>query len=102
AMFDSEVVRIEPGAIKVKNNGSGDTAKLENDFVFALTGYHPGAELVSGCGAKIDSETLAPEHNPDTLETSVPGLYVAGSMVAGNNNNKVFIENSREHGKKII
>ncbi|VAX15598.1 Thioredoxin reductase [hydrothermal vent metagenome] len=102
AMFDSEVVRIKPDAIEVKNNDSGDTVKLKNDFVFALTGYHPGAELLTGCGARIDSDTLAPEHNLDTLETSVPGLYVAGSIVAGKNNNKVFIENSREHGKKIV
>lgn len=101
AMFNSEVVKIEPDTIEVKNN-SGDTAKLKNDFVFALTGYHPDAELLRSCGARIDSETLAPQHDRDTLETNVPGLYVAGSIVAGKNNNKVFIENSREHGKKII
>jgi len=102
AMFNSEVVGIEPDSIEVKNNNTSETVKLKNDFVFALTGYHPGAGLLSGCGASIDSETLAPQHNPDTLETSVPGLYVAGSIVAGKNNNKVFIENSRQHGKKII
>ncbi len=102
AMFNSEVVRVEPDAIEVKNNIDGGKVKLKNDFVFALTGYHPDAELLHGCGARIDSETLAPEHNSGTLETSVPGLYVAGSMVAGKNNNKVFIENSRQHGKKII
>ncbi len=102
AMFNSEAVKIEPESIYVKDNGTGETVQLKIDFVFALTGYHPDTELLSRCGVRIDGETLAPECDPETLETNMAGLYVAGSIVAGKNNNRIFIENSREHGKIII
>ena len=102
ALFNSEVTKIEQGTIAVRNSSTDKTTHLKNDFVFALTGYHPDVDLLKSCGVEIDTATLAPKHDPNTLETNVPGLYVAGSIVAGTNNNKVFIENSREHGKLIF
>ncbi|MBI4666219.1 MAG: YpdA family putative bacillithiol disulfide reductase [Nitrospinae bacterium] len=102
AMFMSEVAEIHPAGIMVRNRSTGEVKGIPNDFVFALTGYHPDVTLLKSCGVEVDQYTLAPLHNPETLETNVPGIYVAGSIVAGLNNNKVFIENSREHGKLII
>ncbi|VAX24154.1 Thioredoxin reductase [hydrothermal vent metagenome] len=102
ALFDSEVVKIHPDHLDIKNNITGEVTELENDFLFALTGYRPDEKLLKGCGVTVDSKTIAPEHNPDTMETNVPGLYVAGSIASGVNNNKIFIENSREHGKVIV
>ncbi len=101
-IFNSEVTKIETSEITIRNNSTGKTSQLDNDFLFALTGYHPDVGLLKSCGVQIDEATMAPKHNPETLETNVPGLYVAGSIVAGTNNNKVFIENSREHGKLIF
>ena len=101
-MFNSIVTRIEPDIIHVRDNVTGQIARLKNDAVFALTGYHPDAALLKNCGVTIDQAALAPCHNPETLETNVPGLYVAGSMLAGKNNNRIFIENSREHGKLVF
>ena len=100
ALFNSAVTRVEPGSITVLSNGS--ERKLKNDFVFALTGYHPDIGFLEKCGVKFDPETLVPEHDSGNLETNLPGLHLAGSIVAGINCNKIFIENSRHHGKMII
>ncbi len=72
------------------------------DAVYVLAGFHPDPAFLSCMGIQVDPETLAPVHSPDTLETSVPGLFVAGSVVAGKYNNKVFVENGRLHGRIIV
>ena len=73
----------------------------ECDFVLALTGYEPDGRLLKNIGVKYN-EIMKPEHNPDTLETNIPGVYVAGVITAGNDSSLVFIENGRFHGAKII
>ena len=100
ALFNTVVVKVEPDSITVVSNGS--ERKLKNDFLFALTGYHPDIGFLEKCGVKFDPETLVPEHNSGNLETNVPGLHLAGSIAAGMNCNKIFIENSRHHGRMII
>ena len=75
---------------------------LPNDFVFALTGYHPDVELFEGCGIRVDPETSVPSHNAETLETNVSGIYLAGSVISGKMTNRVFIENGRFHGEQIL
>ena len=72
------------------------------DFTFVLIGFHPDTELLVRFGIRIDPETLSPVYDETTFETNVPGLYVAGSIVAGKNNNKVFVENGRLHGGAIV
>jgi thioredoxin reductase (NADPH) len=74
---------------------------IQNDFVFALTGYRPDLTFLSKIEIEIDSNGT-PVHDPETLETNVPGIYVAGVLTAGCRGSKVFIENSRDHGKKIV
>jgi len=75
---------------------------LPNDFVFALTGYHPDVGLFEGCGIQVDPETNVPSHNTETLETNVSGIYLAGSVISGKMTNRVFIENGRFHGEQIL
>lgn len=75
---------------------------LPNDFVFALTGYHPDVALLEECGVQVDPETDIPKHNPETLETNVKGIYLAGSLISGKLTNRVFIENGRFHGEQIL
>lgn len=72
------------------------------DFTFVLIGFHPDTEHLKRFGVQIDAETLAPVFDERSFETNVPGLYVAGSIVAGKNNNKVFVENGRLHGGVIV
>lgn len=81
---------------------SGETFHVEAEFVFALTGYHPDFDFIRAAGVEIDPATLRPVVNKDTLETNVPGLYLAGVIIAGRNTNEIFIENGRFHGKQIM
>jgi thioredoxin reductase (NADPH) len=69
---------------------------------FVLIGYVPDADLQRRSGIAVDAETLVPSFDPETCETNVPGLYVAGTIQAGRNIDRIFIENSREHGPKIV
>ena len=101
ALLGATVTRIESDRLWVRNGGAEET-QLENDFVFALTGYHPDVDFLQSAGVRIDPETLRPEHDPATLETNRRGLYVAGGMVSGRETNKIFIENGRFHGAQIL
>jgi len=74
---------------------------LKNDFVFALTGYHPDLEFLSRTGIEFDPQTRRPRTNPTTLESDRPGVYLAGVLVAGMHTNEIFIENGRFHGRQI-
>ncbi|NUM54034.1 MAG: YpdA family putative bacillithiol disulfide reductase [Candidatus Hydrogenedentes bacterium] len=95
-----DVAEIRPDDV-VLRNGSGKDIVVPNDFVLAMTGYEPDTSLVEKLGAAIDKTCGKPvldEH----FETNVPGLYVAGTLCAGQESNIVFIENSRDHGPAIV
>lgn len=100
AYFNSTVEEILPDKVRLRQNGKN--FDLPNDFVFAMTGYHPDYSFLQSAGITLDEDAAAPVHHPETLETNVKGLYIAGSVVAGKNNNKIFIENGRLHGKVIV
>jgi thioredoxin reductase (NADPH) len=74
---------------------------LKNDFVFALTGYHPDYDFLRSVGIELSAEQLRPVCDPENLESNVPGIYVAGVIVAGSRTSEIFIENGRFHGKLI-
>jgi thioredoxin reductase (NADPH) len=76
--------------------------ELPATFVYVMTGFAPQVELLRNAGVPIDEETGVPQHDPATLETSVPGIFIAGVVVAGFDANKVFIENGRYHGDRIV
>jgi thioredoxin reductase (NADPH) len=75
--------------------------RLKNDFVFALTGYHPDFTFMRALGIELEPKECRPVSNPETLETNVPGIYVAGVIVAGSRTSEIFIENGRFHGRQI-
>jgi len=74
---------------------------LQNDFVFAMTGYRPDTEFLATMGIVFDERTLRPRIDPKTLESGRAGIYLAGVIVAGMHTNEIFIENGRFHGKTI-
>jgi thioredoxin reductase (NADPH) len=75
--------------------------RLKNDFVFALVGYHPDFDFLRTLGIELSIEQYRPLCDPESLETNVPGIYVAGVIVAGSRTNEIFIENGRFHGRLI-
>ncbi|MCM3673930.1 YpdA family putative bacillithiol disulfide reductase [Peribacillus simplex] len=97
--FNANVDRITEDSV---NYHVGDEEKvIKNDFVFAMTGYHPDHSFLASMGITIDKETGRPAYNEETMETNVKGLYIAGVLAAGNNANEIFIENGRFHGGLI-
>ena len=101
AMFGSTITEIANDWVLVRKS-SGETTRLENDFVFALTGYHPDFDFLRSAGVRIDPVTCRPECNLESRESNVPGLYLAGVIIAGLDTNEIFIENGRFHGQQIV
>ncbi|HET9133536.1 MAG TPA: YpdA family putative bacillithiol disulfide reductase [Gemmatimonadales bacterium] len=101
AHFASVVTAITPSDVAVQH-ADGTTRTVPADRVFLLTGYHPDFALLRRLGIALDPETDRPQVDPATLETNVPGLYLAGSVAAGRRISEVFIENGRYDGEKIF
>jgi thioredoxin reductase (NADPH) len=99
AYFRSEVVEINPDTVVIQTPHGRET--LRNDFVFAMTGYHPDFDFLSQLGVRTEGEDNLPVCDPDTKESNVPGIYLAGVIVGGSRTNEIFIENGRLHGKQI-
>ncbi|HEY8398166.1 MAG TPA: YpdA family putative bacillithiol disulfide reductase [Flavihumibacter sp.] len=101
AYFNSEVVAIRERDIDIKTPEGIIT--VENDWVIAMTGYEPNLKFLESCGIELSKdEVRQPVLHPDTQETNVPGLYLAGVICGGMNTHKLFIENSRIHATRII
>jgi len=100
AYFHTRVEKITDEGVMINQNGS--KLILPADAVFIMTGFHPDESNYRMCQVNYDPVTLEPVCNHETLESDVPGLYLAGSVVAGRNTNKIFIENGREHGEIIL
>ncbi len=98
--WDSRVARIDRNSVTIRSPRGEET--LPADQVYIMTGFAPNTELLAQAGVPIDPMTGIPSHDPDTLETSLPNLFIAGVVVAGFDANKVFIENGRYHGDKIV
>ena len=99
AYFSSTVREILPDRVVVETP-DGEVS-VKNDFVFALTGYHPDYDFLRAMGIELSEEQRRPVCDPRTLESNVPGVYVAGVIVAGSRTNEIFIENGRFHGQAI-
>ncbi|WP_405383712.1 YpdA family putative bacillithiol disulfide reductase [Maribacter sp. LLG6340-A2] len=101
AYFKSSLVRIEKNTVTI--NVEGKHITIDNDFVLALTGYKPNFNFLKMLGVHIsDDEKKLPQYNPDSMETNIEGLYLAGVICGGMETHKWFIENSRIHAKQII
>lgn len=75
--------------------------QIKNDFVFAMTGYHPDHNFLKKVGVLTEESTGRPVYNQETMETNIKGIFIAGVIAAGNNANEIFIENGRFHGQLI-
>ena len=105
AHFNARLTEIRPTEVRLESVGGGSPSGLPEsiaaDAVLLLTGYRADSEFMRRAGIEINGETLEPTYNPETYETNVPGLFVAGGQVAGKKTGTVFIENGRFHGEVI-
>ena len=99
AFFGSTVREVRERSLILEGDHAGE---IPNDVLFVFIGYTIDTRLLESAGALVDKETKIPQHDEKTFETNVPGLFVAGSIAAGNLNNKIFIENGRTHGEAIM
>lgn len=100
AYFESELLEIKPDSVIIKSPEG--LVHLENDFVFAMTGYLPNFDFLKKLGIELrDDDSLTPVYNPDTMETNQENIYLAGVICGGLNTRKWFIENSRIHADII-
>jgi thioredoxin reductase (NADPH) len=96
------VAEIGWSTVTLRHEETGEKTVIENDVVLAMTGWRPNPVLLKSLGVSIEAETGIPRHNPETMETDVAGIYIAGVLAAGDNANKIFIENGKEHGALIV
>ena len=98
--LQSRVTEITNDAVIITSIDGSET-RLDNDFVLALTGFRPSRVLLTSAGVTMNDDMDKPAFNPATMESDIPGLYVAGVIASGRNANEVFIESGRGHGKLI-
>lgn len=101
AHFNSELIEIKEKTVIFKNE-YGEIQEIENDFVLAMTGYLPDFDFLRNSGIELQGECLNPLYNSETMETNIPGLYLAGVVCGGKDTHLWFIENSRIHSEIIL
>lgn len=100
AHFETTVEAIRPRTLELRRK-AGSRFEIPNDFVLAMTGYHPDEAFLASMGIDLDPATGRASHDAETFETNVPGIYVAGAVGSGRETNRIFIENGRSHGVRI-
>ncbi len=98
--YESNVTQITDDYVLF--DSKNEQIQLENDFVYAMTGYQPNFKLSEMLGVELDQITGYPKHNEGTMETTSPNVFLAGVILGGLNTREWFIENSKDHGEKII
>lgn len=101
AHFGAELLEIKEHSVIFKDR-EGKTSEIENDFVLAMTGYLPNFDFLKDSGIELQGECLNPLYHPETMETNVPDLYLAGVVCGGKDTHLWFIENSRIHAEMIV
>ena len=101
AYFNAEMIEIKDNSIVFKDE-FGNIHEIENDFVLAMTGYLPDFGFLKNSGIELNGDSLVPAYNPETMETNVANLYLAGVVCGGKDTHLWFIENSRIHAEIIL
>ena len=101
AHFNAKLTEIKENTVIFKNE-KGEMHEIENDFVLAMTGYLPDFDFLRNTGIRLEGDFLNPYYNPETMETNIPNLYLAGVVCGGKDTHLWFIENSRIHANIII
>lgn len=102
SFFMHRVQEITWTHVVLRHETTGALTTVPNDAVLALTGWRASPGMLCDLGVHLDEASGIPEHDPATMETNVPGVFVAGVLAAGHDANKIFIENGKEHGGRIV
>ncbi len=102
AHFRTRVAEIGADHVALRSEEDGRLKRVANDWVFAMIGYTPDTGFLQRLGVKVDETTGVPHHDPATMQTNVPGIFIAGVLAAGYDANRLFIENGRFHGERIV
>ena len=105
ARFNARLIEIKQTSVVMEQkqpDGSTTTEELPADAVFLLTGYRSDTDLLAACGVKFNPVSFEPDHDPETFESNVPGLFLAGQVLTGRQSGKIFIENGRFHGERVV
>jgi thioredoxin reductase (NADPH) len=100
--WNTRITEILPDRVRLRDEVTGATGELPNDFVLAMTGYRPDTGILMELGVGLDEQTGVPAHDPETMETDVPGVFIAGVLAGGNRPDRVFIEDGRHHGPLAV
>ncbi len=87
---------------KTPRDDEFEEIQIENDWVLAMTGWSPDHAFLKRLGVGVNATSGVPDHDPGTMETNVPGVYIAGVIAAGKDANRIFIENGKLHGELIV
>ena len=98
----TRVAEIRERSVVLEHRDTGEREEIANDWVFAMTGWRASPLLLESLGVGVDEKTGIPHHDRATMETNIPGVYIAGVLAAGHDANKIFIENGRFHGRLIV
>jgi thioredoxin reductase (NADPH) len=107
ARFSTRIVEIRPSEVVVETMATDETlgpsqpSTIPADAVLLLTGYHADTGFLARAGVEVNPVTCEPRYDPETFETNVPNLFIAGGQLAGKKTGTVFIENGRFHGERI-
>ncbi|MDF2933227.1 MAG: ypdA [Chryseobacterium sp.] len=101
AHFNSELLEIKENSVIFKNE-HGESQEIANDFVLAMTGYLPDFDFLKNSGIDLQGDCLNPVYDPETMESNISNLYLAGVVCGGKDTHLWFIENSRIHAEMIV
>ena len=101
AHFNAEILEVKEQTVIFKDRDQ-QIHEIENDFVLAMTGYLPDFDFLKNSGIELNGDNLNPNYNMETMETNIPGLYLAGVVCGGKDTHLWFIENSRIHAEIIV
>jgi thioredoxin reductase (NADPH) len=105
ARFNARLIGIKQTSVVVEQkqaDGRVVTEELPADAVFLLTGYRSDTDLLAASGVKFNPVSFEPDHDPETFESNVPNLFLAGQVLTGRQSGKIFIENGRFHGERVV
>ena len=102
AYFKHKITEIYEKSVIIEDLANGTKKRIDADFVFLMTGYRPDAHFLKKVGVTLEGENLIPKITQETFESNIEGIYLAGSIIVGEETNKIFIENGRYHGQPII